>query len=108
LSRRRRSAAQRWIGAGGLIVATAVAVGLLVLVIRLVSGALSLSGAGGAGTQDPQFAEPAEVVTRPPEMEGEAGMAQMSLDPSSGWVETELTPVDKTAQELGREEAAED
>jgi hypothetical protein len=108
LSGRRKSAAQGWIGVGGLIVATVVAALLLVLVLRLVSGALRLSGAGGTGTHDPQFAEPAEAVTRPPEMEGEDGMAEMPEDPSAGWVETELTPVDKTAEELGREEAAED
>ena len=29
-------------------------------------------------------------------------------DPSTGWEVVELTPVDKTAEELGREEAAED
>ena len=88
--------------------ATVVAALLLMLVLRLFFGALSLSGAGNSGTQDPQFAEPAEAVTRPPEMEGEDGMAEMPEDPSAGWVETELTPVDKTARELGREEAAED
>ena len=88
--------------------ATVVAALLLVLVLRLVSGALRLSGAGGTGTHDPQFAERAEAVTRPPEMEGADGMAPMSTDPSAGWEETELTPVDKTAEELGREEAAED
>ena len=88
--------------------ATVVAALLLVLVLRLVSGALSLSRTDGAGVPDPQFAEPAETVTRPPEMEGADGMAPMSTDPSAGWEETELTPVDKTAEELGREEAAED
>lgn len=108
MSRKRKSDAQRWIGVGGLIVATVLAALLLVLVLRLFFGALSLSGAGGSGTQDPQFAEPAEAVTRPPEMEGEAGMVAMPEDPSAGWAETELTPVDKTAQELGREEAMED
>lgn len=108
MSRRRRSPARRWIGVGTLAVAAAVAVLLLLLVIRLFSGALSLSRTGGAGTPDPQFAEPAEAVTRPPEMEGEDGTALMSDDPSAGWAQTELTPVDKTAEELGREEAAED
>ncbi len=85
-----------------------VAVLLLALVIRLFSGALRLSRADGAGTPDPQFAEPAEAVTRPPELEGEDGKAAMPDDPSAGWAETGLTPVDKTAEELGREEAAED
>ena len=108
MSRRRKGPAQRWIGAGTLAVAAVVAVLLLVLVIRLFSGALRLSRTGGTGSPDPQFAEPVEAVTRPPEMEGEDGMPLMSDDPSDDWAETELTPVDKTAEELGREEAAED
>ena len=108
MSRRRKSPAQRWIGIGVLIVTAVVAAALLVLLVRLFSGALSLSRTDGAGMPDPQFAEPAETVTRPPEMEGEDGMPLMSEDPSDGWAETELTPVDKTAEELGREEAAED
>ena len=41
-------------------------------------------------------------------MEGEDGKAPILDDPSAGWAQTELTPVDKTAEELGREEAAED
>ena len=88
--------------------AVVIAVLLLILVIRLASGALNLSRSGGSAVQDPQFAEPAEAVTRPPEMEGEDGTAPAADDPSVGWAETELTPVDKTAEELGREEAAED
>ena len=108
MSRRRQSPAQRWIGIGALILSAAVAVLLLALVIRLFSGALNLSRTDVAGTPDPQFAEPAETVTRPPEMAGEDGMAAMPDDPSAGWIQTELTPVDKTAEELGREEAAED
>ena len=85
-----------------------IAVLLLILVIRLASGALNLSRSGGSGMPDPQFAEPAEIVTRPPDMNGEDGAAPAADDPSAGWEETELTPVDKTAEELGREEAAED
>jgi hypothetical protein len=108
LSRRRQSPAQKWIGVGALVLAAVVAVLLLALVIRLFSGALSLSRTDGAGTPDPQFAEPAETVTRPPEMTGEDGRSAMPDDPSAGWIQTELTPVDKTAEELGREEAAED
>ena len=108
MSGRRRSPARRWIGIVTPIVAAVVAVLLLALVIRLFSGALNLSHTDGAKTPDPQFAEPAEVVTRPPEMEWEDGKAAMSDDPSAGWAQTELTPVDKTAEELGREEAAED
>ena len=108
MSGRRNSPAQSWIGIGMLIVTAAVVAVLLVLVVRLLSGALSLSRTDGTGMPDPQFAEPAETVTRPPEMEGEDGKAPISDDPSVGWAQTELTPVDKTAEELGREEAAED
>ena len=63
---------------------------------------------GGSGGTDPQFAEPAETVTRPPELEGEGRPDGTDIDPSAQWEEVELTPVDKTAEELGREEAAED
>lgn len=108
MSRRRQSPAHKWIGVGAVVAAAMVAVLLLAMLIRLFSGALNLSRTDGAGTPDPQFAEPAETVTRPPEMAGEDGMAAMPDDPSAGWVQTELTPVDKTAEELGREEAAED
>ena len=88
--------------------AAVAAVLLLLLVIRLVSGALNLTRSKGTGTPDPQFAEPAETVTRPPEMKGEEGLSPAMDDPSAGWEVVELTPVDKTAEELGREEAAED
>lgn len=91
-----------------LVLTAVIAVLLLALAIRLVSGALSLSRTDSAGTPDPQFAEPAQSVTRPPEMAGEDGTAPIPDDPSAGWAEMELTPVDKTAEELGREEAAED
>ena len=108
MSKRRKSPARRWIGAGTLAVAAVVAVLLLVLVIRMVTGALNLSRSGGTGPRDPQFAEPAEAVTRPPELEGEDGVPSTVDDSSAGWEAVELTPVDKTAEELGREEAAED
>ena len=81
---------------------------LLLLMLRLVTGALNLTRTSGSGAPDPQFAEPAETVTRPPEINGEDGVAQTVDDPSAAWAQVELTPVDKTAEELGREEAAED
>lgn len=81
---------------------------LLLLMLRLVSGALNLTRHGGTGAPDPQFAEPAETVTRPPELNGEDDAPQALDDPSAAWAQVELTPVDKTAEELGREEAAED
>lgn len=108
MSRRRRNPAQKWAGVGALAVAAVAAVLLLMLVIRLVSGALNLTRSKGPGTPDPQFAEPAEAVTRPPELNGEGAPGQIVDDPSAGWEQVDLTPVDKTADELGREEAAED
>jgi len=108
LSRRRRNPGQKWAGIGALAVAAVAAVLLLMLVIRLVSGALNLTRSKGSGTPDPQFAEPVETVTRPPELNGEGAPGQIVDDPSAGWEQVELTPVDKTADELGREEAAED
>ena len=88
--------------------AAVVAALLLILALRLLTGALRLSKSGGDATPDPQFAEPAETVTRPPEMKGEDGLSPTADDPSARWEAVELTPVDKTAEELGREEAAED
>ncbi|MBR2796404.1 MAG: hypothetical protein IKE17_01465 [Clostridia bacterium] len=108
MSRRRSTLAQRRANIAALAVAAVVAVALLVLALRLLMGALRLTGPGGVTTPDPQFAEPAQTVTRPPEMRGEDGLPLPADDPSAGWEAVELTPVDKTADELGREEAAED
>ena len=108
MSRRRRTPAQKRVGVAALAVAAVVAVVLLVLALRLLTGALRLSKSGGDATPDPQFAEPAETVTRPPDLGGEDGLSPAVDDPSAGWEAVELTPVDKTAEELGREEAAED
>ena len=108
MSDRRRRPAQRWVGIVAAALAAILAVILLVLGIRLIGGALNMTRSSGAGTPDPQFAEPAETVTRPPEMAGEDGTARVVDDPSAGWEAAELVPVDKTAEELGREEAAED
>ena len=108
MSRRRRTPTQGRTRIAALAVAAVVAVILLVLAIRLFTGALRVSKSGGSATPDPQFAEPAETVTRPPEMKGEEGLSPAMDDPSAGWEVVELTPVDKTAEELGREEAAED
>ena len=81
---------------------------LIALAVRLVSGAVGMVRRGGSVGTDPQFAEPAETVTRPPELEGEGKPDAADADPSAQWEEVELTPVDKTAEELGREEAAQD
>ena len=84
-----------------------VAVLLVLLVVRLFSGALRLTRTGGGeSTRDPQFAEPAETVTRPPELMSEGVWPAMEDDPSENWDLGEQTPVDKTAEELSREAAA--
>lgn len=81
---------------------------LIMLLVRMIAGAFNLSRSGEPGVPDPQFAESAVTVTRPPEMAGESGAPDTHDDPSAGWEAVEMTPVDKTALELAREEAAED
>jgi len=90
------------------VVAAVVAATALLAVgaVRLFTGALRLARTGGTGEPDPQFAEPAEVVTRPPELGGEGEYEPLPEDPSAGWDQGEQTPVDKTAEELSREAEA--
>ena len=79
----------------------------VVLAVRLLFGAIRLSRTDGGETiRDPQFAEPAESVTRPPELAGEGFGGELSEDPSDGWDMGVQTPVDKTAGELSAEAAA--
>ena len=108
MSKRRGSPGPNGYGIAAIVAAVVVAVLLGALIVRLFSGALNLARPGGSGAPDPQFAEPAETVTRPPELNGESASGQILDDPSAGWEQVELTPVDKTAEELGREEAVED
>ena len=104
MSRQRR----RPVPLSGRIVSVVVAVIALALIAlllsRLFSGVLRLAR-GGDG-RDPQFAEPVEGATRPPELYGEGEGPQLADDPSAGWDLGEQTPVDKTAEELSREAAA--
>lgn len=75
--------------------------------VRLFSGTMALVRAdGGASERDPQFAEPTEAVTRPPELAGEGEAPALADDPSAGWDLGVQTPVDKTAEELAREAQA--
>ena len=108
MSKRRGSPGPNGYGIAAIVAAVIVAVLLGALIVRLFSGALSLARPGGSGAPDPQFAEPAETVTRPPEMTGEGAPAELADDPSAGWEEVPQTPVDKTAEELGREAEADD
>lgn len=108
MNRRRRRPAQKRAGIGAVIALAIAAILLIALAVRLVTGAFNVARKGGSGGTDPQFAEPAETVTRPPELKGEGRPDGTDADPSAQWEAVELTPVDKTAEELGREEAAED
>lgn len=90
-----------------IVVALIAAVLAVILAAQMLTGALRLvRGDGGATSRDPQFAEPAESVTRPPELFGEDAAAASDEDPSASWDLGVQTPVDKTAEELSREAAA--
>ena len=103
MSRRRRP--PLWPRIALLAVALAVAVLLIVLIARLFIGLAGGMQRGSDGA-DPQFARPAEQVTRPPEPEEPVSAEALEEDPSLGWVYENETPVDKTAEQLSREEAA--
>lgn len=81
---------------------------LMWLIVRLGGFALDILAvrSGASGGHDPQFAEPAETVTVPPELTGEGEAAVQYRDNSANWDIPEQTPVDKTAAELAAEEAA--
>lgn len=102
--KRRRGKAPIGVRAAALAVTAILAIALAVLLTRLVRGALGFLHRGDAG-KDPQFAEPTEYVTRPPEMTGEGKWPGEVEDPSTAWEQGEQTPVDKTAEELAREAA---
>lgn len=86
-----------------LVVVAALAILAAILGVKLLSGAIGFVRSGsGSGAPDPQFAEPTETVTRPPELADEDG-APVADDPSAGWDIGEQTPVDMTAEELARE-----
>lgn len=102
MNRRRR--AKPWLRAALIALVAVAAVLLAVLAVRLFLGALRLARTdGGSAQADPQFAQPAEAVTRPPEP-GDGGLwPAMEEDPSENRDLGEQTPVDKTAEELSRE-----
>lgn len=93
-----------------LIAALAV-IALLALAItgavRLTTGVVRLISTDGGSTEpDPMFAEETELTTRPPELVSESGT--VFQDNSANWDTGVQTPVDKTAEELAREESAQD
>lgn len=105
MSTRRR--APQGVRVAVVVVALIAAVLAVILAAQMFSGALRLVRSdGGATSRDPQFAEPAETVTRPPELAGEGAAAASDADPSANWDLGVQTPVDKTAEELSREAAA--
>ena len=88
-----------------IVALTVLAILAVIIGVKMLSGTIGLIRSdGGAAEPDPQFAEPAETVTRPPELMGEDG-APVADDPSAGWDLGVQTPVDKTAEELSREMA---
>ncbi len=103
----RRRAAPRWTRYAVCGVALVAAILAVVLAAQLFSGTLRLLNTdGGPTTRDPQFAEPAENATRPPELDENGRPVAMDEDPSTNWVYEAETPVDKTAEELSREAEA--
>lgn len=105
MNRRRR--APRWTRYAVAAVALVAAILAVSLAAQLFSGTLRLLRTdGGETTRDPQFAEPAEQTTRPPELDESGRAPELGDDPSANWVYEAETPVDKTAEELSREAAA--
>ena len=105
MSARRRRPGRRAVPA--LIALLAVGALAVYLAVRLLSGALGLARTdGGPVARDPQFAGPAEIVTRPPELSGDGDAPAPDEDPSAGWDPGEQTPVDKTAEQLAEEAAS--
>ena len=82
--------------AGAVLIAVLIALGIIV-----VRGAIGFiqNADINASAPDPMFAAPAETVTRPPIAE-ETQPPHATLD---DYVPDVETPVDKTADELGRE-----
>ena len=100
--RRRSGPSPRLIG---LIVGAALSLTLLVLLGR---GVLSLlnGSRGSSSERDPMFADEAAQQTRPPELYENGEPFDPNDDPSLNWIYEAQTPVDMTAEELSREEAA--
>ena len=97
---------RRWIGLATALVAVLALIFLVTSLGRVILGALNAGSVDAGAGADPMFAEPAEQVTRPPELAGSDADAGASVeDRSDSWVYEELTPVDKTAQELAGETA---
>lgn len=102
MSGKRRAPAWPKVVAG--LAAVALLVVALVLMSRLLLGALNLLRTdGGAPQPDPQFEAPAETFAPPPELYGDGATIPPDGDPSAHWAQDGQTPVDRTAEELSRE-----
>ena len=93
-----------WIKFIGGLLAVVVLLWLLIRIGSMMLGVLSANG-GESGSRDPQFAEEAETVTRPPELWDESGESEFK-DNSANWDTSVLTPVEQTAEELAEEARA--
>ena len=83
------------------VIAVAALALIAAALLRGVMGLAKLSVDDAPTDPDPMFAEPAEVVTRPPDAcEGERPVVSSDEDPSENWVYETLTPVEQTAEEL--------
>ena len=88
----RRDPRRGWLAPVAVVLCLLILVFLVIGIGRMVLGALN--GARGGGGSDPQFAEPAETVTRPPSLSGEDGeAADLGDDPSKNWHYETLTPL---------------
>ena len=85
--------------AGAILIAAMIALG--VIVVRGAMGFIRNADVN-ASEPDPMFAAPAEIVTRPPTVEE----TQPPHGTLNDYVPDVETPVDKTAEELGREAEA--
>ena len=89
-----------WARAAIILVVLGLMAVLLFVGYRLVTGLVGLFSYEAKSNADPQFAEPIELVTRPPEDHYE-GISHGDL--SSQWDLGEQTPVDRTADQLIRD-----
>ena len=82
---------------------------LILALVGLCRGAVRLMNVirtdGGALEPDPMFPqEEGQEIEYPAELRESGAAPELGEDPSLNWVYEELTPVERTAEELAREE----
>ena len=89
-----------------IVLTILVILALLALGIFMVTGVLHILQSAGidTGSTDPMFPEATQSVTRPPELDAEE--VQPDHPTLDDYIDEELTPVDRTAEELAKEAAA--